>query len=177
MEKSSNFIDFENFEENTREESKGVPNESVQEEEMLNTMIAKNNARAEAEFLYKSAKDENEILLLRDNVIRGTYAENLKVKILDILDDYIKEELKQEIELAASLDEIKDEKNNLKLGAVVLIVIGFVVTPFFATAWLIGIALAVAGYYFGNKEQSVKLQKAEMAAERIKKYRKAGYRI
>lgn len=177
MENSSGFIDFENLTGSTDEKAEIISKEFLQEDEMLNAMITRNNARAEAELLYKSAKDENEKLLLRDNVVHGEYAENVKVKILDILDDYIKKELKQEIELVASLEEIKEEKHNLKLGVIVIVVIGFAVTPFFSMAWLIGIALAIVGYYSGNREQDKKLQKATMAAERIQRYRDAGYRV
>ncbi len=115
--------------------------------------------------------------MLRNQVVEGSYSNDMKLKILDLLDGYVKEELKEEITLADSIEEIKKEKSNLLLGAVGIVVIGIIVSVFFPIAWLIGIVLAMAGYVASKKDNDEKMKKAVSAIERVEKYRQAGYRI
>lgn len=176
MGENNSFIDFENMTEDSKVEEK-LLNESSQENEMLREVITKNNAKAEAEMLYKTSKDENEKLLLRNSVIQGAYDNDVKIKILDLLDAYMREELKSEVNLANSLPEIKKQKSNLLLGAVAIVIIGFIVSIFFPFAWLIGIVLSVFGYISAKKEKEVEMQKATAALEKVERYRNAGYRL
>ena len=147
MREKSNFIDFENIPGNSDTAGAIATSEdSSKEEEMLKEVINKNNAKTQAGLIYKSAQDESEKLMLRNQVVEGSYSNDMKLKILDLLDGYVKEELKEEITLADSIEEIKKEKSNLLLGAVGIVVIGIIVSVFFPIAWLIGIVLAMAGY-------------------------------
>lgn len=178
MSGNNGFIDFENMIENSgTAKSVTTSDHSSKEEEMLKDVIIKNNAKTETDILYKSAQDENQKLMLRNNVVQGSYADDMKIKILDLLDGYVKEELKEEIILADSVKEIKKEKSNLLLGAVGIVVIGFITSVFFPIAWIIGIVLAIVGYVSGKKECETKMQSAVTALEKVEKFRKAGYRI
>lgn len=178
MREKSNFIDFENIPGNSDTAGAIATSEdSSKEEEMLKEVINKNNAKTQAGLIYKSAQDESEKLMLRNQVVEGSYSNDMKLKILDLLDGYVKEELKEEITLADSIEEIKKEKSNLLLGAVGIVVIGIIVSVFFPLAWLIGIVLAIAGYVASKKDNDEKMKKAVSAIERVEKYRQAGYRI
>ena len=174
MREKSNFIDFENIPGNSDTAGAIATSEdSSKEEEMLKEVINKNNAKTQAGLIYKSAQDESEKLMLRNQVVEGSYSNDMKLKILDLLDGYLKEE----ITLADSIEEIKKEKSNLLLGAVGIVVIGIIVSVFFPIAWLIGIVLAIAGYVASKKDNDEKMKKAVSAIERVEKYRQAGYRI
>lgn len=176
MGENSNFVDFESFDGQENQAVKIIDDFSS-EENMLKTAISKKSAIDEMELLYKSAKDEEEKIAIRQIVLQNSYSDDVKLAMLDILDEYIREELKQEIALANSLGEIKKDNGNLKLGAITLVVIGFVVSIWFPVAWIIGIVLAVVGYISSQKENAVKLENAKMAFEKVEKYRKAGWRI
>lgn len=178
MGEKNSFIDFESMIDSAeRANVINLSTDSSKEEELLKMEITNHSAKAEAELLFKSAQDENEKLLLRNNVVQGSYSDNVKVKILDLLDEYIKTELKEEIILSDSIEEIKKDKSNLLPGVVVMVVIGFIVSVFFPIAWIIGIVLAVAGYISSKKDYEAKMQKALIALEKVEKFRKAGYRI
>ena len=178
MEDYNGFIDFEHMVDGVEEEkSNSMLSQGNPEEEMLMEAVIKNNAKATAESLYKSAQNEEEKLLLREKVAYGSYPDDIKGRVLDILDEYVKEELKQEIVLAASIEKIKKEHSDLKLGAIAMVVIGFVVSVFFPLAWIIGIILAVIGYKSSKKESEAKMQNAMSAFEKVEKYKSAGYRI
>lgn len=177
MGEKSNFIDFENIEEIANETVATGVTDFSKEEEMLKAVISKNSAKTEAELLYKSAKDENEKLMLRQTVVQASYPDEVKVTILDALDEYIRAELTQEIALANSIEEIQKDNSTLIPGVIGMVIIGFVVSIFFPIAWVIGILLAVVGYFSAKKENKEKMQSAMIALEKVEKYRKAGYRV
>ena len=87
MREKSNFIDFENIPGNSDTAGAIATSEdSSKEEEMLKEVINKNNAKTQAGLIYKSAQDESEKLMLRNQVVEGSYSNDMKLKILDLLD-------------------------------------------------------------------------------------------
>lgn len=176
MGKNSNFIDFENMEENVDVE-KNLLSGFSQEDEILKAVVIQNNARAELDILLNNAKDEGEKLQLRNSVLQGNYTEDIKSEIIQLLDAHMRNELEKEINLANSLEEIKKDKDNLVLGVVAMVIIGFAASIIFPIAWLIGIVLAVVGYNSAKKEKEVELQEAIAASEKVERFRNVGYQI
>lgn len=176
MEEKGNFIDFESFDGGATNIAVGTDNFS-NEEDMLKAAINKKSAFEEIDLLYKSAKNDEEKIAIRQKILQTSYPNDIKSGLLDILDETIKDELKQEIALANSLKEIEKDNSNLVPGVIAFVVIGFVVSIWFPIAWIIGIVLAVLGYSSAKKENAEKLENARKAVEKVEKYRSAGYHI
>lgn len=176
MGKNDDFIDFESFDGGATNVAEGTDN-FFDEENMLKAAINKKSAFEEIGLLYKSAKNDDEKIEIRQKILQTSYPNDIKSELLDSLDETIKDELNQEIALANSLREIEKDNSSSLVGFVGIVVIGFVVSIWFPIAWIIGIVLAVLGYFSSKKENAEKLKNARKAVEKVEKYRSAGYRI
>lgn len=105
--------------------------------------------------------------------IQSDKARNLMGRLLD---QKVEERLSDTIALARSLHDIEKAKRDVKIGAVTIVIIGFLLSIFlFRKALIIAIILAVAGV-FGDENRR-KEKKAQAACRLLEQYKAAGYDI
>jgi len=121
-------------------------------------------------------RNEAEYLQLHRQIRQSAYPDREKRLMEEALDYITSMRLEEDIERADSLAYCKKEVSDMKSGAVWVVVIGFVLTIWFASAWWIAIILAVLGY-IGGKDDRLALKAAEQAEVRISQYRMNGFRI
>ena len=114
----------------------------------------KNAIVDQVEYLIKTCKNEKELLELRHKVIATEYS-GLKKSDL--------------------LEERKTELNNMKLGAVICVVIGFFLTGRFRFAFPIAIVIAVGAYIASDDRKNY--QASVNAKRELQKYLDAGYQL
>ncbi len=121
-------------------------------------------------------RNEAEYLQLHRQIRQSAYSDHEK-RLMDEALDYITSmKLEEDIEHADSLAYCKKEVSDHKSGIVWVVVIGFVLTIWFASAWWIAIIIAILSYIGGSDDRKA-LKDAEQAEARIRQYRMNGFRI
>ena len=118
-------------------------------------------------------KNAKELLELRNKVIATEYSGLKKSDLLEELDKRVSERISSTIREASLLDERKTELNNMKLGAVICVVIGFFLTGRFRFAFPIAIVIAVGAYIASDDRKNY--QASVNAKRELQKYLDAGY--
>ena len=135
----------------------------------------KNAIVDQVEYLIKTCKNEKELLELRNKVIATEYSGLKKSDLLEELDKRVSERISSTIREASLLDERKTELNNMKLGAVICVVIGFFLTGRFRFAFPIAIVIAVGAYIASDARKNY--QASVNAKRELQKYLDAGYQL
>ncbi len=160
------FMDFESFPGNTKES---------QTNKAVNKLRQQNAISDELNYLTKTCKNEQDLLTLRTKIIEKEYKDLNKGNLLTALDDYINEKLADTIKEASLLSERRKEKNNLVMGAILIVIVGFFLTDFFRYSFPIAVILAVLGWWGSDDRKAYKA--SQDAMEILKKYESAGYQI
>ena len=108
-------------------------------------------------------------------MIATEYSGLKKSDLLEELDKRVSERISSTIREASLLDERKTELNNMKLGAVICVVIGFFLTGRFRFAFPIAIVIAVGAYIASDDRKNY--QASVNAKRELQKYLDAGYQL
>ena len=141
----------------------------------INRLREQNAVKEELECLVKTCKNEQELLELRNKIIDREYENLKKGELLAALDDYVSNQISDTIQEAAALNDRKKEVNNLKLGVVVIVIAGFLLTGVFSYSFPIAIVLAIIGW-FGADDRK-KYEDSVKAVAIVEKYKNAGYQL
>lgn len=121
-------------------------------------------------------RNESEYLQLHRQIRQSAYPDHEKILMAEALDYITSVRLEEEIRQADSLAYCKKEVSDHRSGTIWILVIGFVLTAWFSSAWWIAIIIAVLGY-IGSKDDRTALKLAEQSEARIRQYRLNGFRI
>lgn len=121
-------------------------------------------------------KTENEYLGLRSRILKLTEDQYRKEEMLQILDEYTRVRLQQELEDEAKLDEYQEEVKVGRTGIIAIFVIGLLLTGIFSSAFVISLVL-MGLVYMGSKDDRDNLSRAQNAVKHINVYRMRGFGI
>ena len=141
----------------------------------LNRLRGQNAIKEELEYLTRTCKNEQELLNLRNRIIDKEYPNLNKRDLLIALDRYVSQQLSATIHEASLLNSRKKEVGSLKLGMVLMIVIGFFLTSIFVFSFPIAVVLAILGWCGSDDRKNYKASVEASAI--VQRYRNAGYQL
>ena len=131
--------------------------------------------------MFQMCSTEEEFLGLRSKIISSQAADDEKAALLEALDSATKERLKDVLEKAGKYQEAQKSPKETLLGAIAIVIIGFIINYFSGKSWpgIVGLVLgvfAVIGRFMETSDKTA-MAENERAAKLIEVYRSQGYKL